>query len=108
MRPGRSLTLLLSLVSCAAPVALAADGDLVFKRESQEASTPPAVFPHWFHRIRYTCYACHPDPFLMRSGAVQITMDDIMAGKHCGICHDGKTAWSVSFETCSRCHKEPR
>lgn len=87
--------------------ALAADGDVVFKREGEEGSTPPAVFPHWIHRIRYTCYACHPSLFEMKAGANRITMDDIMAGKSCGVCHNGKAAWAVTFETCTRCHKGP-
>ncbi len=84
---------------------LAADGDVVFQRqEGKEQSTPPAVFPHWSHRIRYSCYACHPAIFEMKAAATATTMDDIMAGKSCGVCHNGKTAWAVSFETCTRCH----
>ncbi len=87
-----------------AGAALAVEGDIVFKREGGEGGTPPAVFPHWIHRIRYKCYACHDAIFKMKRGADDITMDAIAEGKFCGACHDGKTAWAVSFETCNRCH----
>ena len=84
----------------------AVEGDIVFQREGepQEGSTPPAVFPHWLHRIRYKCYACHPALFEMKAGANPITMDAITAGKFCGACHDDKIAWGTSFNTCNRCH----
>ncbi len=87
--------------------ALAVEGDIVFTRKPGEGvGTPPAVFPHWVHRIRYKCYACHPSIVEMKAGANPITMDAITAGKFCGVCHDGKIAWGVSFETCNRCHVE--
>ncbi len=84
------------------------EGDVVFKRESGGGGTPVAVFPHWSHRIRYKCYACHPALFEMKAGTKAITMDDIVAGKFCGACHNGKIAWAVSFQTCNRCHIEER
>lgn len=87
--------------------ALAVEGDIVFKRNPGEGvGTPPAVFPHWFHRIRFKCYACHPSITEMKAGANRITMDDISAGKFCGVCHNGKIAWEVNFDTCARCHVE--
>lgn len=84
--------------------ALAVEGDVVLKREGGEGGIPLAVFPHWFHRIRYKCYACHPALFEMKAGANKVTMDAIGKGKFCGACHNGKIAWGVSFETCNRCH----
>ena len=86
--------------------ALAVEGDIVFKRKDGEGGVPPAVFSHWFHRIRYKCYACHPAITEMKAGADPITMDAIKEGKFCGACHNGKIAWEPSFETCSRCHVE--
>lgn len=82
----------------------AIEGDVVFKRPGGEGGTPPAVFPHWIHRIRYKCYACHPALFEMKAGANKVTMDAIQKGKFCGACHNGKIAWAVTFETCNRCH----
>ncbi len=82
----------------------AVEGDIVFQRKGEEGGIPPAVLPHWFHRIRYKCYACHPSITEMKAGANAITMDAIAAGKFCGACHNGKIAWAVAFETCNRCH----
>lgn len=84
--------------------ALAVEGDIVFKRAGGEGGVPVAVFPHWFHRIRFKCYACHPSIFEMKAGANKIAMDAIQEGKFCGACHNGKVAWPVSFDTCSKCH----
>ena len=95
--------LLTSPAGLGAPV----DGDIVFKRQAgEDKETPPALFPHWVHRIRFKCYVCHDAIFQMKAGANPVTMDAIMDGKSCGICHDGKTAFAVDFDTCSRCHRE--
>ena len=64
----------------------------------------PAKFPHWIHRMNFKCYVCHNAIFQMKAGADDITMDKIQAGKFCGVCHNGKTAFQVKFETCPRCH----
>ena len=85
-------------------VALAVEGDIVFKRAGGEGGVPPAIFPHWFHRIRFKCYACHPSIFQMKAGADKITMDAIGQGKFCGTCHNGKIAWEIGFNTCPKCH----
>jgi c(7)-type cytochrome triheme protein len=100
---GRLLGGILLLVLFSGTV-LAVDGDVVFKREGPETGTPPAVFPHWIHRIRYKCYACHPGLFGMKAGAVTITMDAIGEGKSCGACHNGGPAAAVDTDTCNACH----
>lgn len=69
-----------------------------------EASLPPAVFPHWVHRIRYTCKVCHMDLFEPEAGANAITMADISAGEACGTCHNGAVAFNAGFGECQRCH----
>ena len=69
-----------------------------------EESLPPAVFPHWVHRIRFTCKACHMELFEPRAGANEITMQDISAGKACGTCHNGSVAFDAGFGECQRCH----
>ncbi|MFQ5916100.1 MAG: c(7)-type cytochrome triheme domain-containing protein [Nitrospinota bacterium] len=66
---------------------------------------PPARFPHWFHRIRFRCSACHSALFEMKAGANKVLMDSILEGKFCGACHNGKVAWLASFETCHLCHE---
>ncbi len=65
---------------------------------------PPATYPHWVHRIRYRCKACHMNLFEPRNGANQVTMKDIAEGKACGRCHDGTTAFKPSIDNCARCH----
>jgi c(7)-type cytochrome triheme protein len=72
-----------------------------------EQQLPPALFPHWVHRIRYQCRTCHMDLFEPRAGANRITMRDITAGRACGRCHDGETAFRAGFGNCQRCHTKP-
>ena len=104
MRGLAALVPALLLAALPPAAVLAVEGDIVFGRKAPEGGTPAAVFPHWVHRIRYKCYACHPDVFAMKAGANAITMDAIQQGKFCGACHNGKTAWGVGFDTCNRCH----
>ncbi len=85
-------------------VVFAVDGDVLFQRKGGEGGMAPAVFPHWSHRIRYRCYACHPSLFEMKAGANDVSMDAIREGRFCGACHNGKVAWGVTFESCNRCH----
>jgi len=111
---GRVLHVLLSvLLILSAHAAAAAEsdpdyiGNIVFPREAKTASEiPPAMFPHWVHRINFKCYACHDAIFEMKAGADTITMDAIRAGKFCGVCHNGKIAFAVGFDTCDRCHSQ--
>ena len=62
------------------------------------------TFSHHLHVTDkgFNCEKCHPAPFTMKKGADAITMADINAGKSCGTCHDGKTAFAAS--ECGRCH----
>jgi c(7)-type cytochrome triheme protein len=82
--------------------AVAQEGKIVLKRPGGPADPPPAVFPHWIHRIRFTCYTCHPGP--IKPGATPITHDAMATGQFCGACHNGQVAWGISFATCNRCH----
>lgn len=78
-------------------------GDVVLNKRSEAEGVRPVVFPHWFHRIRFRCAACHADlGFQMRVGANDISMKDIAEGKFCGACHNGQVAWSA--ERCDLCH----
>ncbi|MBW2244257.1 MAG: hypothetical protein JRH01_19925 [Deltaproteobacteria bacterium] len=79
-------------------------GNVVINRLSTANGIPAVVFPHWKHRVEFRCYACHPDPFEMRAGANEINMSQLSAGAFCGACHDGSTAFAVSFDTCRTCH----
>lgn len=81
-------------------------GDIKFVRQAAGMDdVVPAVFPHWVHRMAYTCYACHDGLFKMKAGETLVTMDQIQAGQSCGACHDGKTAFVSNLTTCNRCHR---
>ena len=78
-------------------------GDIVINNYSDDAGMRPAVFPHWFHRIRFRCKVCHADlGFQFKAGGNDITMLKIIDGEFCGACHNGDIAWSV--ENCDLCH----
>jgi c(7)-type cytochrome triheme protein len=81
-------------------------GDVRFVRQAAGMDdVAPAIFPHWIHRMQYTCYACHDTPYKMVAGENLVTMDQIQNGQSCGACHDGKTAFVSNLTTCNRCHR---
>jgi c(7)-type cytochrome triheme protein len=55
-----------------------------------------------------TCKECHTDGMFpkMKQGTVKITMEEINAGKLCGVCHNGKRAFGTAGN-CARCHIKP-
>ncbi len=100
-RCGR-VTVLLALWLAALP-ALAEYGDVVLNRRAEAEGMPPVIFPHWFHRIRFRCKVCHFElGFEMRAGSNDVTMQDIIDGRFCGMCHNGEIAWGT--ENCDLCH----
>lgn len=81
-------------------------GDIVFvRKEAGTEDVPPAIFPHFLHRMQFKCHVCHDAIVVMKAGANPITMDAIQDGKYCGACHNGKTAFQSTFEACPRCHR---
>jgi c(7)-type cytochrome triheme protein len=82
-------------------------GDIKLDRRSTANGVNAVIFPHWRHRVHFKCYACHPEPFEMRAGSNDISMDAVRTGSFCGRCHDGRTAFPVSFDTCRTCHSGP-
>lgn len=53
------------------------------------------------------CNDCHPHIFMMKKDYRKMKMVEIIAGKYCGACHNGKKAFaSNTAESCSRCHKK--
>ncbi|MCC6206537.1 MAG: hypothetical protein IT488_00060 [Gammaproteobacteria bacterium] len=98
------LGLLVSLGLWIAPQDSQAEyADVVINNYADAAGMRPAVFPHWFHRIRFRCKVCHADlGFQFKAGGNKITMAKIIDGQFCGACHNGEIAWSV--ENCAMCH----
>ena len=85
------------------PDANAEYGDIVINNYADNAGMRPAVFPHWFHRIRFRCKVCHADlGFKFKAGGNEINMVKIIDGQFCGACHNGEIAWSI--ENCNLCH----
>lgn len=92
----------LSLLYCI-PFAHAEYGDIVINNYAESAGMRPVVFPHWFHRMRFTCKVCHADlGFKFKAGGNEINMAKILDGQYCGACHNGEIAWGV--ENCATCH----
>jgi c(7)-type cytochrome triheme protein len=101
--------LLLALVALVAVLVVDVDearaeyGDVVINNYSDAAGMRPAIFPHWFHRVRFRCKVCHSDlGFKFKAGGNEINMVKIIDGQFCGACHNGDIAWSV--ENCNLCH----
>lgn len=76
--------------------------DLDIVREVK-GSMPNVVYPHKQHTQWLDCSNCHPDIFIPKKGANQISMASILMGKKCGVCH-GKVAFPVS--ECRKCHSQ--
>lgn len=76
-------------------------GDIVYSHRGDTDHLAAAYFPHWVHRIKYKCYACHDELFAMTRGP-NPTMASMAQGKSCGACHNGKYAFGVDM--CQRCH----
>ena len=97
------------------PVLGAIPGDVQYERKAEDgvdlaaenSAFPPAVFPHWKHRINYRCDACHDSLFEMKRGGTPVTMDLIKKGEVCGTCHNHTLAFGSDFESCNRCHFVP-
>lgn len=72
--------------------------------EAKIAGLPQIIFSHKKHAVWSGCELCHPDIFSVKTGSTKYTMQDIFAGKYCGLCHG-----SVAFPAtdCQRCHVKP-
>jgi c(7)-type cytochrome triheme protein len=61
------------------------------------------TFSHELHTQLFSCKQCHPGTFGMKKTEKKMTMDSMYAGKYCGSCHNGQSAFSSS--ECRKCHK---
>ncbi len=67
--------------------------------------TPMVRFPHRQHTLWLDCSNCHNEIFIDEAGANQLSMERILQGEQCGICHG---AVSFPLTECNRCHSVPR
>ena len=81
-------------------------GVIVFRDQAAKRGVNPVVFSHQSHRTRFTCKVCHLElEFLMEKGSSEITREDNLEGRLCGVCHNGEDAFSVGVKGyCDRCH----
>jgi c(7)-type cytochrome triheme protein len=68
-------------------------------------STPIVKFPHRSHTLWLDCSNCHEHLFKSEAGANRFSMERILAGEQCGVCH-GAVAFPLT--ECARCHSVPR
>ncbi|MBJ6723600.1 c(7)-type cytochrome triheme domain-containing protein [Geomesophilobacter sediminis] len=84
-------------------------GNVVMGMRCRPVGMQPVIFPHWKHRAMYTCRVCHMElGFSMKQGDTGVTRSEYLRGKYCGVCHNGKAAFTVKGEpgspNCERCH----
>jgi len=75
--------------------------DIVMKNTQD---MPWVKFPHGAHTQWLACSNCHPAIFIPQKGANSITMNKVLRGEFCGVCHD-RVAFSLFV--CERCHSVP-
>ncbi|MBK5105045.1 MAG: hypothetical protein JJE42_12425 [Burkholderiales bacterium] len=67
--------------------------------------TPIVRFPHRQHTLWLDCSNCHEHLFKSKAGANKLSMQRILQGEQCGVCHG---AVSFPLTQCGRCHNTPR
>lgn len=67
-------------------------------------SLPRVMFPHKPHTRWLDCENCHEKIFKSKAGATPVTMNEILDGEYCGVCHG---AVSFPLTECNRCHSVP-
>jgi len=71
---------------------------------SKFGSMPAVSFPHRAHTLWLDCSNCHEKLFAAKSGANRFSMQKILDGEQCGVCH-GAVAFPLT--ECNRCHNTP-
>lgn len=103
--PGQMPIVLVLLAITISPEVQAEYADVIINKRAEKEGMRPVIYPHWFHRIRFTCNVCHnANGFIMKAGANNITMAEIVDGKFCGMCHNDEIKISWSLERCDMCH----
>lgn len=96
------LVAVLSLSIVTVAVAVPSGKTLIFDKSSMGTVT----FSGKIHKeAGLKCAECHNKDMFpkMKQGTVAITMNEIYAGKFCGVCHNGKRAFEAK-KNCNRCH----
>jgi c(7)-type cytochrome triheme protein len=81
-------------------------GDIKFEAKG---STGPVLFSHETHVSQHKakCTDCHTKIFKMKKEDLKMTKEAHGTDKHCGVCHNGKKAFSQATDAdCAKCHKK--
>lgn len=70
-----------------------------------KGGTPIVKFPHRQHTLWLDCSNCHEHLFKSQAGANRYSMERILQGEQCGVCH-GAVAFPLT--QCQRCHNTLR
>lgn len=71
---------------------------------SRFGAMPAVRFPHRAHTQWLACSNCHEKLFVSKAGANKLSMQKILDGEQCGLCH-GAVAFPLT--ECNRCHNTP-
>jgi c(7)-type cytochrome triheme protein len=81
-------------------------GDIKFEAKG---SAGPVLFSHDSHVTKQAlkCTDCNTKIFKMKKEDLKMTKEAHGMDQHCGVCHNGKKAFSQNVEAdCAKCHKK--
>ena len=90
------------LTTAGAALAAVGGGDITMKNKGGDV-----VFSHELHveGAQLECTQCHEKLYLSVKQHKAVSMKQMQKGKSCGLCHNGKKAFSVKGD-CAKCHKK--
>jgi c(7)-type cytochrome triheme protein len=100
----RFAILIVTILFLSSSIALAVPGKKTIEFDKSPMGT--VTFDGTLHKeAGNKCKDCHNKGMFpkMKQGTVSITMNDIYAGKLCGVCHNGDRAFDAKGN-CARCH----
>ncbi len=95
-------SLILLLLFTGMAIGRVGGGDITYSPKKAKS----VVFSHDFHskELGLACQKCHPNLYVTKEKDKSVTMTEMNQGKSCGVCHNGKEAFT-SKGNCSKCHK---
>lgn len=102
MKKIAAATVCIMLATAGGALAAIGGGDITLKNKGGDV-----VFSHDAHveGMSLSCTKCHDKLYTSVKQHKTVTMKQMRTGKSCGLCHNGKTAFSVKGD-CAKCHKK--